>query len=173
MDGYEVCRRFKAERRLARVPVIFLTGMDQEDSEAAGLVLGAVDFISKAAPRGLLHLRIRNHLNQKLLMDRQTSLTEQLRAALEAKKQEEERRAELEARLQQGRPDRPGEALSVPPGGLTPELDHLLTAILEQAAAASLASTPGGEAAKYLRGIEQTALRAKALVHEAPTRPGA
>jgi response regulator RpfG family c-di-GMP phosphodiesterase len=154
MDGYEVCRRLKAEPKLRSVPVIFLTGMDREDSEAAGLVLGAVDFISKASPTGLLHLRVRNHLNQKLLMDREERLAKELRMALAGRKGEEATRAGLTA-------------------GVVQELDNLLTEILGKAALAQKASTPRGEAAECIRGIEQTALRARDRVRQRQAQTGA
>lgn len=47
MDGYEVCRRLKADPRTAGIPVIFLTARTQDDDEELGLKLGAVDYLSK------------------------------------------------------------------------------------------------------------------------------
>ena len=44
MDGYEVCRRLKADPRTAGIPVIFLTARTQDDDEELGLKLGAVDY---------------------------------------------------------------------------------------------------------------------------------
>src|SRR5690242_1920396 len=40
MDGYEVCRRLKADARLARVPVLFLTARTAIEDEELGLALG-------------------------------------------------------------------------------------------------------------------------------------
>ncbi|MCZ8077103.1 MAG: response regulator, partial [Paucibacter sp.] len=47
MDGYEVCRRLKADARTAAIPVIFLTAKVEVDDETLGLSLGAVDYITK------------------------------------------------------------------------------------------------------------------------------
>ena len=47
MDGYEVCRRLKSDRRTSHVPIIFLTQKGERIDELSGLVLGAVDYITK------------------------------------------------------------------------------------------------------------------------------
>jgi len=53
MDGFEVCRRLKADFRTKEIPVIFITGLSEAAAETKGLRIGAVDYISKpfnAAP---------------------------------------------------------------------------------------------------------------------------
>ncbi|MFC5316353.1 response regulator, partial [Azospirillum rugosum] len=47
MDGYEVCRRLKADPRTCDIPIIFLTARTSIDDEKFGLDLGAADYISK------------------------------------------------------------------------------------------------------------------------------
>ena len=47
MDGFEVCRRLKADERTADIPVIFITALDDVSAETRGLALGAIDFITK------------------------------------------------------------------------------------------------------------------------------
>jgi putative two-component system response regulator len=47
MDGYEVCKRLKANPVTAGIPVIFLTAKVAAEDEELGLALGAVDFIHK------------------------------------------------------------------------------------------------------------------------------
>ena len=58
MDGYAVCRRLRAERRLANVPIVMVTG--HEDAVAVRLAFeaGATDFISKPVNWPLLTRRI-------------------------------------------------------------------------------------------------------------------
>jgi len=55
LDGFEVCRRLKANPRTAPIPVMFLTARSGEFEEILGLEIGADDFIQKPiSPRKLL-----------------------------------------------------------------------------------------------------------------------
>lgn len=69
MDGYEVCRRLKADPLLKDIPVIFITAMSQHESETAGFELGAVDYIAKPFSPSIVRLRVRNHLELKRQRD--------------------------------------------------------------------------------------------------------
>jgi putative two-component system response regulator len=62
MDGFEACRRIKAEPRLQDIPVLFLTSLESAADEARGLSLGAEDFIHKPFSPSVVLARIRNHL---------------------------------------------------------------------------------------------------------------
>ncbi|WDP90939.1 MAG: two-component system response regulator [Desulfobacter sp.] len=74
MDGYEVCRRMKSDSKTQDIPVIFLTAMDQEQNEAKGLALGAVDYVTKPFSPDLIKARVRNHLELKKHRDHLASL---------------------------------------------------------------------------------------------------
>src|SRR5512143_1794480 len=69
MDGYEVCRRLKAGAATRHVPVIFLSALGDTEDEARGLVLGAVDYITKPINPDLVRARVRNHLELKQHQD--------------------------------------------------------------------------------------------------------
>jgi two-component system sensor histidine kinase/response regulator len=62
MDGFEVCRRIKANPASADIPVIFLTAMSESTDVAKGFALGAVDFVTKPADPPILRARIDTHL---------------------------------------------------------------------------------------------------------------
>lgn len=62
MDGYEVCRRLKGDARTAHIPVIFLTALQTDQSEAAGLEMGAADFITKPLNAAVVKARVRTQL---------------------------------------------------------------------------------------------------------------
>jgi len=65
MDGYEVCRRLKAEHKTKNIPVIFITAMNQEEDETKGLDIGAVDYIIKPFSMAIVKARVRTHLELK------------------------------------------------------------------------------------------------------------
>lgn len=67
MDGYETCRRFKADSRLRDIPVIFVTGLSDIDAEIKGLALGAVDYLTKPINVEIALQRIHNHLERERL----------------------------------------------------------------------------------------------------------
>jgi PAS domain S-box-containing protein len=59
MDGYEVCRRLRADAQIGEVPVIMLTALDDRDSRLRGIEAGADDFVSKPFDRAELRARVR------------------------------------------------------------------------------------------------------------------
>ncbi|WP_026600921.1 response regulator [Methylomonas sp. 11b] len=62
MDGYEVLRRLKTDPMTADIPVIFVTALSETADEAAGLKLGAADYITKPINPDLLKQRILTQL---------------------------------------------------------------------------------------------------------------
>jgi putative two-component system response regulator len=77
MDGYEVCRRLKADENTSTIPVIFITALADEEDEAKGLDLGAVDYITKPIKPELVRARVRNHLALKRHRDQLERLVEE------------------------------------------------------------------------------------------------
>jgi putative two-component system response regulator len=69
MDGYEVCRRLKADDRTRDIPIIFLTAKTETEDEQQGLDLGAVDYITKPISPPIVLARIRTHLQLKAAAD--------------------------------------------------------------------------------------------------------
>jgi DNA-binding response OmpR family regulator/DNA-binding CsgD family transcriptional regulator len=62
MDGFETCRRLKANAALSHVPVIFLTGLSEAEHIVEGLEAGGVDYVTKPIVLDVLLARIRVHL---------------------------------------------------------------------------------------------------------------
>ncbi len=60
MDGYETCRRLKADPRLRSIPVVFVTALGDAAAESAGLALGAADYITKPINVEIARQRIKN-----------------------------------------------------------------------------------------------------------------
>ncbi len=69
MDGYEVCRRLKADPTTAVIPVLFLTAMSQVEDETKGFEVGAADFIHKPVSPPVVQARVRTHLQIKAYQD--------------------------------------------------------------------------------------------------------
>ena len=65
IDGYEVCRRLKANAATRNIPVLFITGQIDAGSEAKGLELGAMDYITKPFQPLLVKTRVRNQIELK------------------------------------------------------------------------------------------------------------
>jgi two-component system cell cycle response regulator len=59
MDGFETCRRLRGDPRLAEVPVIMITALDDSDSRLRGFEAGADDFVSKPCDQVELQARVR------------------------------------------------------------------------------------------------------------------
>ncbi len=64
IDGYEVARRLRSDRRTAEVPIIFLTEKRDRADRLQGLELGADDYITKPFDVQELRLRVRNALKR-------------------------------------------------------------------------------------------------------------
>jgi two-component system, cell cycle response regulator len=69
MDGFEVCRRLKAELRAQHIPVIMVTALDQPSDRVKGLEAGADDFLTKPVDDIPLITRVKNLARLKMLTD--------------------------------------------------------------------------------------------------------
>ena len=72
MDGYEVCRRLKANEITKDIPVIFVTAKTDDIDETKGFELGAVDYITKPVSPSVVKARVKTHLalhNQNKILE--------------------------------------------------------------------------------------------------------
>lgn len=69
MDGFEVCRRIKADPITAHIPVVMVTALDQPSDRVAGLEAGADDFLTKPVQDMALFARVRSLVRLKVMMD--------------------------------------------------------------------------------------------------------
>ncbi len=65
MDGYEICRRLKADSSTRSIPIIFVTAVSEVMDEAHGFELGAVDYITKPFHPPIITARVGMHLKLK------------------------------------------------------------------------------------------------------------
>jgi phosphoserine phosphatase RsbU/P len=75
LDGYEVCRRLKADPATSEIPVIFLTGQTRAEDETQGFDLGAVDYVHKPFSPAVVKARVRSHI---LLREARAQLAKRL-----------------------------------------------------------------------------------------------
>jgi two-component system cell cycle response regulator len=69
MDGFEVCRRIKAEPATALLPVIMVTAFNEQSDRVTGLEAGADEFLTKPVRDMALFARVRSLLRVKILLD--------------------------------------------------------------------------------------------------------
>ncbi len=62
MDGYEVLAALKRTEKTRRIPVIFITSLNNAVDEEKGLELGAADYIGKPFSPAIVKLRVRNQI---------------------------------------------------------------------------------------------------------------
>ena len=75
MDGYEVCRRLKADPTTREIPVIFLTAQTDAEDETRGFQVGAVDYVHKPFSQAVMKARVHTHLT---LCETRQKLAQQL-----------------------------------------------------------------------------------------------
>lgn len=81
MDGYEVCRRLKADARTSAIPIVFLTARYRDHDEIAkGLEAGAHDYVTKpfSAPELLARIGVMVRIQRAEAEARKASLTDSL-----------------------------------------------------------------------------------------------
>ena len=87
MNGYEAMKLLKGDEKYKEIPVIFLSAMDDAESEMEGLDLGAVDYIHKPFVSALLIKRIETHIavidGKKELMKLNKSIDRLLKGDIE------------------------------------------------------------------------------------------
>jgi len=93
MDGFEVCRRLKAQEETRDVPVIFISALDDPADKVRAFDVGGVDYVAKPFQSEEVKARVRAHL---ALVDQQNALERQVR---ERTRELEENREELRRAL--------------------------------------------------------------------------
>jgi two-component system cell cycle response regulator len=69
IDGYEACRRLKAQPETRHIPVVILTTLDDRDNRVRGLQAGAEEFLTKPIDEVQLMARVKSLLTLKVVTD--------------------------------------------------------------------------------------------------------
>ncbi|MDD1622455.1 MAG: response regulator [Methylococcaceae bacterium] len=80
MDGYEVCRRLKADEQTRDIPVIFISALQDMEDKLSAFRAGGVDYLSKPFQMEEVLARVKAHLKlYRLQRDLQTIIDERTR----------------------------------------------------------------------------------------------
>ncbi len=99
MDGYEVCRRLKADPDIQETAVIFLSALGVTKDKVKGLELGAVDYITKPFQADEVIARVNTHLTIHRLKQSLAARNQQLQAANERMRTDLEAAAKVQQSL--------------------------------------------------------------------------
>jgi pilus assembly protein CpaF len=165
MDGFEVCRRIKADPSTLFLPVIMITGLKENEDKVKGAEAGADDFLTKPSDRQELLARVRTLVSMKAMHDALEENNRKLRLTVkERTRQLEQATQELQALLRQKAQFSPD---VIPPPPQVPKRrdEHIATAPPADA-------EPEQES---LQGFKQTlmsrlceALDGRTLLHKTP-----
>jgi signal transduction histidine kinase len=82
IDGFETCRRLKANPITENIPIIFMTALSETTDKVKGLEIGAVDYITKPFQKEEVIARLKLHLKLSLLTRNLEQQVEQRTAEL-------------------------------------------------------------------------------------------
>lgn len=155
MDGYEVCRRLRADKRLCEVPVLMVSALDDRLARINGIEVGADDFVSKPVDRMELRARVRtiNRLNRYRKLQEQQKLREKV----------EDEREELRTQLYRAKHM---ESIGQLAAGLAHDYNNLLTVIMGNVELAMKETTSDHLRLASLKEIRMAAENAASLTRK-------
>ncbi|MCK5838143.1 MAG: response regulator, partial [Desulfobacula sp.] len=175
MDGFEVCRRLKADKRTHGIPVIFMTGLTETVNKVTGLELGGADYITKPFQKEEVLARLKTHFVMHQLhlqlnkvrqnLDEEVSLrTQELADSNERLKEELAEHKRMEKILKQAQKM---EAISTLSSGIARDFNNILSIIIGYCDLAAMEKHPeDSNIATCLEKINTAAFRAKELVQQ-------
>jgi len=101
IDGFETCRRLKANSATAEIPVIFMTASIEVDDVVKGFEAGGVDYVTKPIRISELMARINTHLGSHFMRRQLAEHNKQLRNEIRAREQVEADLSATIARLKE------------------------------------------------------------------------
>ena len=101
MDGFETCRRLKANPITRDIPVIFMTALTDTTDKLTGFSVGAVDYVTKPLNGAEVLARIETHLALYTLRRRLAEQNERLQREVAAREEMQEALLRSNAELEQ------------------------------------------------------------------------
>jgi len=63
INGYEICHLLKSDKKTEKIPIIFISALDDKKSKTKGLEVGGIDFITKPFFNGEVLARVKTHIS--------------------------------------------------------------------------------------------------------------
>jgi PAS domain S-box-containing protein len=101
MDGYEVCRRLKADEKSRSIPVIFISALDDTSDKVRGFEAGGVDYITKPFQPVEVLARIESHLSLRRLQEQLEAQNVRLQKEIAERERAEEELRKHKAQLEE------------------------------------------------------------------------
>jgi DNA-binding response OmpR family regulator len=173
MDGFEVCRRIKENRKTKDIPILFMTALTDPVNKVTGLELGGADYITKPFQKEEVLARLKTHfvirqLQLQLQKTRQTLDDEVFFRTRELTKSNEQLKNEL---IEQKRMEKilkqaqKMEAVSTLSRGIAHDFNNILSIIIGYCDLAAMEKAPESSTiGNSLEKIHAAAFRAKELV---------
>ncbi len=120
MDGYDVCRLLKADEQTRRIPVIFISALDEVFDKMTAFSIGGVDYITKPFQTEEILARVKTHLALRSLQKELQTANETLEEKVRVRTAElAEANAQLQTEIEQRKQQQQ-------------EKDHLFTVVSQQ-----------------------------------------
>jgi len=173
MDGFEVCRRLKENKKTRGIPIILMTALTETVNKVTGLELGAADYITKPFQKEDVLARVKTHfVMQQLhlqldqarqnLDDKVTRRTRELAKSNKQLKKELAEHKRMEKILKQAQKM---EAISTLSSGIAHDFNNILSIIIGYSEMAAMEKqTENSTIGACLEKINAAAFRARELV---------
>ncbi len=96
MDGFQLCRRLKADEETRDIPIIFISALEDIDEKVKAFQVGGVDYITRPFQKAEVSARVRTHLELDQMRRRMVGLVQQ--RTQELQKETEKLEIEIKAR---------------------------------------------------------------------------
>ena len=73
-DGFEICRRLKADAKTSGIPVIFMTALSEENDKLAGFKAGGIDYVTKPLCISEVIARVDTHIKLHSMQKQQLTV---------------------------------------------------------------------------------------------------
>lgn len=100
IDGFEICARLKANQATEKIPVIFITSLDDDDDIIAGFEVGGADYLTKPFKPGEILVRVKTQLQLHKALSTLVHINQNLKEVI-AKESKELIKAERAAAFSQ------------------------------------------------------------------------